>query len=218
MFTALLVPAAVACPPVFGWSRYAPEGFLTTCCFDFITLTWTNRAFVAYLYVLGFGIPCTMIAVSYMCISVSLQKHRLTASSRDTMQTLQLSVRTFPEQGAAATEITAPISSVSSSSATTTCSRRETGAMVSIAYVFALFLLAWLPYALIGVIGVLDAGWRVHWVTPYSVAVAGILAKSSCAYNPIIYAMVDPVFRRHMIAMLRKSRERVSAVLCVSRP
>ena len=59
--------------------------------------------------------------------------------------------------------------------------------------VLAAFLLAWTPYAVLALIGQFGPTKIVH---PYTVAAAGLLAKTSTVYNPIIYAFIDVRFRR----------------------
>jgi r-opsin len=217
---ALVIPLLATVPPGLGWSRYTPEGFLTTCSFDYITLTWSNRAFVAYLYVLGFALPCVLIAFSYVRIATALhwrkwvlytvQKHSTideTANYDDSAQSERITERPLPLVVMDANVASALITSEEevpalTRSATTTDmndSRREHAAMMTIVYVFGAYLLAWVPYALLGAFGQMGG---TLFVTPYSAAAAGVLAKSSCAYNPIIYAMVDAEFRHEMKTLL----------------
>jgi hypothetical protein len=90
---------------------------------------------------------------------------------------------------------------------------RELGAMMTIVYVFGAFLLAWLPYALLGAFGQMSS---LLYVTPYSAAIAGVLAKSSRAYNPIIYAIADKQFQYQVKAMFDAFVAQVRWMLSVS--
>jgi len=56
----------------------------------------------------------------------------------------------------------------------------------------ALFLLSWLPYALIATFGVVGLD---HFVTPYSAELPVMLAKASAIWNPIVYALKHPRYR-----------------------
>ena len=58
--------------------------------------------------------------------------------------------------------------------------------------VLAAFLFAWAPYAVLAMIGQFGPPGVIH---PYVVAVAGLMAKSSTGYNPIIYGFIDSRFR-----------------------
>ncbi|RZF35391.1 hypothetical protein LSTR_LSTR013865 [Laodelphax striatellus] len=48
---------ALSLPPLFGWSRYIPEGFFTSCSWDYSSRTAANRAFYIYLLIFGFILP-----------------------------------------------------------------------------------------------------------------------------------------------------------------
>jgi r-opsin len=55
-----------------------------------------------------------------------------------------------------------------------------------------LFVVSWLPYALIaqfGIIGLHDL------VTPYSTEIPVLVAKASAIWNPIVYALTHPRYR-----------------------
>lgn len=57
----MLMPLLFIVPPTVGWSRYKHDVFLLTCSFDFITHTWTNRVFIAYVYIFSVAVPCALI-------------------------------------------------------------------------------------------------------------------------------------------------------------
>jgi r-opsin len=227
---ALIIPLLVTVPPAFGWSRYTPDGFLTTCCFDYITLTWSNRAFVAYLYVLGFALPCTLIAFSYVRIATTLHrrdiKHdalRRRNSATDTaiIDGQNTVCPLVAHDSHAITSVPNAISAITTSAGETRTAimtnvndiSRELGAMMTIVYVFGAFLLAWVPYALLGAFGQMGA---TLFVTPYSATTAAVLAKSSCAYNPIIYGIADKQFQCQIKAILDAFITRVRSMLSVS--
>jgi hypothetical protein len=90
---------------------------------------------------------------------------------------------------------------------------REHAAMMTIVYVFGSFLLAWVPYALLGAFGQMGV---TSYVTPYFTATAGVLAKSSRAYNPIIYAIADKQFQYQVKAMFDAFVAQVRWMLSVS--
>ena len=52
--------------PVMGvWGKYAPEGFLTSCTFDYITDTPEIRYFTATIFTFSYCIPMTLILTYY---------------------------------------------------------------------------------------------------------------------------------------------------------
>lgn len=52
--------------PLMGvWGRFAPEGFLTTCTFDYITDSDDVRSFVATIFTFSYVVPMTLIIYYY---------------------------------------------------------------------------------------------------------------------------------------------------------
>ena len=56
----------------------------------------------------------------------------------------------------------------------------------------ALFLVAWLPYALVAVVGQLLGP---QYLGPYTSTLPALFAKSNCIYNPIVFAFGHPSFK-----------------------
>ncbi|KAK3090771.1 hypothetical protein FSP39_014497 [Pinctada imbricata] len=52
---------AWAIPPIFGWGAYIPEGFQTSCTFDYLTTTPDMRSYIFCLYICGFVCPLLII-------------------------------------------------------------------------------------------------------------------------------------------------------------
>jgi len=62
-------------PPLLGWSRYEAEGFLTSCSWDYLTRTASNRAYYVYLLTLGFVVPVGVISFCYTFILAAIYRH-----------------------------------------------------------------------------------------------------------------------------------------------
>ncbi|XP_066554290.1 rhodopsin-like [Amia ocellicauda] len=56
-----------AAPPLFGWSRYIPEGMQCSCGIDYYTLKpeVNNQSFVIYMFIVHFSIPLIVIFFCY---------------------------------------------------------------------------------------------------------------------------------------------------------
>ncbi|XP_043111742.1 opsin-3 [Puntigrus tetrazona] len=61
------------------------------------------------------------------------------------------------------------------------------------------FLVCWTPYA---VVSMLEAFGRTSVISPTVAIIPSLFAKSSTAYNPVIYAFMSRKFRRCMLQML----------------
>ncbi|XP_064289255.1 rhodopsin isoform X2 [Passer domesticus] len=62
-----IMALACAAPPLFGWSRYIPEGMQCSCGIDYYTLKpeVNNESFVIYMFVVHFMIPLLIIFFCY---------------------------------------------------------------------------------------------------------------------------------------------------------
>ncbi|XP_015496276.1 rhodopsin isoform X1 [Parus major] len=62
-----IMALACAAPPLFGWSRYIPEGMQCSCGIDYYTLKpeVNNESFVIYMFVVHFMIPLSIIFFCY---------------------------------------------------------------------------------------------------------------------------------------------------------
>ncbi|XP_005997879.1 rhodopsin [Latimeria chalumnae] len=62
-----IMALSCAVPPLFGWSRYIPEGMQSSCGVDYYTLKpeVNNESFVIYMFVVHFTIPLIVIFFCY---------------------------------------------------------------------------------------------------------------------------------------------------------
>ncbi|XP_023812013.2 extra-ocular rhodopsin isoform X2 [Oryzias latipes] len=76
-----------AAPPLFGWSRYIPEGMQCSCGIDYYTPKpeINNTSFVIYMFVLHFSIPLFIIFFCYsrLLCTVRAEHHGVASDVRD---------------------------------------------------------------------------------------------------------------------------------------
>ncbi|XP_016417245.1 opsin-3 [Sinocyclocheilus rhinocerous] len=77
--------------------------------------------------------------------------------------------------------------------------RYEKKVAVMFLMMISCFLVCWTPYA---VVSMLEAFGRKSFVSPTVAIIPSLFAKSSTAYNPVIYAFMSRKFRRCMLQML----------------
>lgn len=173
--------------PLFGWCRYTLEGFGTTCSYDYASGYVTDKQFIITVYVMEFGIPLIIIIASYSIIFRIIHKRKPSSLQRS---------RVLYTKGN---------SSTTHSEADLTGHRIniENKVLKVIFIIILLFCLAWLPYAVVGLVSVFS-----HSVHPVGAMLACLLAKSSTAYNPIVYAIKHPRFKAKIAAVLRNAIER----------
>ncbi|XP_051764017.1 teleost multiple tissue opsin 3b isoform X1 [Ctenopharyngodon idella] len=81
----------------------------------------------------------------------------------------------------------------------TAAQRRETHVLVMVVSMVSCYLLCWMPYGVMALLGTFSVG----IVSPTASVVSSILAKSSTVLNPIIYILFNNQFYRCFIALVR---------------
>ena len=149
--------------------NYMPEGFQTSCTFDYLSKTYSNISHVACMYIFGFMVPVGIIVFCYIGIVHAIMGHH-----KEMMK------------------------SAERMGASTSQADREKRQEVQITKVAAIsistFLLSWTPYAAVAVLGMIFHH-DEKMVTPYMAELPVMLAKASASWNPVIYAISHPRFR-----------------------
>ncbi|XP_061440662.1 melanopsin-like [Rhineura floridana] len=153
--------------PLFGWSSYIPEGLMISCTWDYVTYSPANRSYTMLLCCCVFFIPLIIIFHCYLSMFLAI---------RSTGRNVQKLGSTYNRK-----------SSVSQS-------LKSEWKLAKIAFVaIVVFVLSWSPYACVTLIA--WAGYA-RILTPYSKSVPAVIAKASAIYNPIIYAIIHPRYRK----------------------
>ncbi|KAI8045895.1 hypothetical protein M5D96_002084 [Drosophila gunungcola] len=61
--------------PAFGWSRYVPEGNLTSCGIDYLERDWNPRSYLIFYSIFVYYIPLFLICYSYWFIIAAVSAH-----------------------------------------------------------------------------------------------------------------------------------------------
>ena len=155
-------------PPIFGWGAYIPEGFQTSCTFDYLTTTPHMRSYIFCLYICGFVAPLFIIISCYILIIRAIQKHE--------KEMLKMAKKMKVDDIKANQEKQKTDVKIAKIAMTIVC----------------LYLLSWCPYATIALIGQFGPA---EWVTPLVSELPVMLAKAAAMHNPIVYALSHPKFR-----------------------
>ncbi|KAH3870004.1 hypothetical protein DPMN_033182 [Dreissena polymorpha] len=175
MIIIVWILSLVTClPPIFGWGRYIPEGFQTSCTFDYLTRTENNRTYIIFMYILGFAAPLTTIIVCYFMIVRAVMKHE--QEMKKTAKKMNAEIRTNQEEKRMEIKV----------------------AKISI-MILCLYLLSWLPYATIALIAQFG---DPMFVTPFWSEIPVLFAKASSMHNPLVYAFSHPKFRKAVQARI----------------
>ncbi|XP_061118704.1 melanopsin-B-like [Conger conger] len=153
--------------PLLGWSSYIPEGLLTSCTWDYVTSTASNKSYTLMLCCFVFFIPLGIISYCYLFMFLAIRR-----ASKE-VEDLGGHVRksTLIQQQSIRTE----------------------WKLAKLAFVvIVVFVLSWAPYASVTLIAWAGYG---SVLSPYSKAVPAVIAKASAIYNPFIYAIIHSKYR-----------------------
>uniref|UniRef100_A0A8B9UNQ7 G-protein coupled receptors family 1 profile domain-containing protein n=1 Tax=Anas zonorhyncha TaxID=75864 RepID=A0A8B9UNQ7_9AVES len=152
--------------PLFGWSSYVPEGLMISCTWDYVTYSPANRSYTMILCCCVFFIPLIIIFHCYLFMFLAIR------STGSFVQKLgSCSRKSYLSQ-----------------------SMKNEWKLAKIAFVVIIvYVLSWSPYACVTLIAWAGRG---NTLTPYSKSVPAVIAKASAIYNPIIYAIIHPRYRK----------------------
>ncbi|XP_068232396.1 opsin, ultraviolet-sensitive-like [Palaemon carinicauda] len=159
--------------PLMGiWGRFVPEGFLTTCSFDYLSQNENTRSFVASIFFFAFIVPGSFIVFFYSQIFSHVRQHEkaMRAQAKKMNVTNLRSVGSKDEQ--------------------------EKTAEIRIAKVcmglFFLFLVSWVPYAVVALIGAFG---NRNILTPLISMLPALTCKTVACIDPWVYAINHPRYR-----------------------
>ncbi|XP_071411208.1 melanopsin-like [Pithys albifrons albifrons] len=152
--------------PLFGWSSYVPEGLMISCTWDYVTYSPANRSYTMILCCCVFFIPLIIIFHCYLSMFLAIRR-----TGRNVQKLGSCSRKSHLSQ-----------------------SMKNEWKLAKIAFVVIIvFVLSWSPYACVTLIAWAGRG---NTLTPYSKSVPAVIAKASAIYNPIIYAIIHPRYRK----------------------
>ncbi|KAF4524342.1 Short wavelentgh sensitive B opsin 2 [Ephemera danica] len=154
------------------WNRFNPEGYLTTCSFDYLTDSQDVRIFTICIFTYAYLIPVLLLILFYSRILGQVREHQKMLAE----QAKKMGVKSL------------------------SASQDEKSAEIQIAKVacsiFFLFLAAWTPYATVAMLGAFHPNRAV--LTPFASMIPAIFCKTIACVDPWIYAISHPKFREQM--------------------
>ncbi|XP_066585003.1 opsin, ultraviolet-sensitive [Prorops nasuta] len=157
--------------PLMGvWGRYVPEGFLTSCTFDYLTDTAEIRYFTATIFVFAYAFPMSLILYYYSQIVSHVINHEKALREQAKKMNVE-SLRSNAGSNAESAEI------------------RIAKAAITICF---LFVAAWTPY---GVTAMIGAFGNKALLTPGVTMIPACFCKSVACVDPYVYAISHPKYR-----------------------
>ncbi|XP_013190166.1 opsin, ultraviolet-sensitive-like [Amyelois transitella] len=180
---AWLYAAIFASVPAFdiGYGRYVPEGYLTSCSFDYLTEESRPRIFIFVFFCAAWVAPFCTIFFCYLSIFRTVVCNRNITTKN---QEQRLSSRHVKERAKRKAEI-------------------KLAALVMA--VIALFFISWTPYAVVALLGIFG---RKDLITPLSSMIPALFCKTAACINPFIYIITHPNFRKEFKKLLYRDKSR----------
>ena len=189
--------------PFFTKNRYALEGFLTSCSFDYISKNDSNKIVIISMFIGGFFLPLILIALFYILIVLILRKNEiyLTYQIRHTN-----SNRNEHSRRSSLNPEIAKLCTIENHNATNASSiymKREIKLIKMVGIIIFMFIIAWTPYAVVTLAAQLGTNIEAY-INPYTTSLPALFAKTSSVYNPLIYSLKNKDFRRFLFGYFHK--------------
>ncbi|KAK0181981.1 hypothetical protein PV327_000156 [Microctonus hyperodae] len=157
--------------PLMGvWGRFSPEGYLTSCTFDYITDASDIRYFVGTIFTFSYAIPMTLIIYYYSQIVSHVISHEKSLREQAKKMNVE-SLRSNTNANAQSAEI------------------RIAKAAITICF---LFVASWTPY---GVMALIGAFGNKALLTPGITMIPACTCKMVACLDPYVYAISHPRYR-----------------------
>ena len=168
----LYISPWVVLPALELFSRYTPEGFLTSCGIDYLSDTWDTRAYIVGIFFTMYVIPVFAIGLFYYRIFARVSAHEETMRA----QSAQMNVKSMRagDSGDMRQELRVA----------------KVGVMLT-----ALYLFAWTPYAAVAFLGVFGGK---AYVTPLVSMIPACTCKTAACLDPFAYAISHPAYREEL--------------------
>jgi len=151
------------------WGRYVPEGYLTSCTFDYMSDNFSTKLFTFVLWFWNYFTPLTVVICCYSKITSRVMNHERDLKA----QAAKMNVSSLRSGDAAKTRNEIRVAKV--------------GLTLT-----GVFLLAWTPYATVAFIACF--GDR-SLLDPLSTMIPGLCCKLTACIDPLVYAVNHPKYR-----------------------
>jgi r-opsin len=204
-------------PPFFGWNRFVPEGFGTTCTFDYTSNDQRDRLYTLLLACGGFLVPLLIIILSYTIILNKLFQrsrhpiHNIVEDDHHSIQSKSVDVYHFQSIRNSLAIVHWKDEHYRAQHSRHT----ETRATRNILLICTIYCVAWGPYASMALLT--QFGFK-SFFNVYTSALLSSLTKVAACLNPLIYALSSSGFRKYICWKRQKFDDGFSCVLHRSQP
>ncbi|GFS48637.1 opsin, ultraviolet-sensitive [Trichonephila inaurata madagascariensis] len=181
-----LYSAVFSFTPLFGLNRYVPEGFLTSCSFDYLTDELSSQIFVMSFFVAAWCVPMVIVCRCYVGIVLSVYENQQTFLHH--AQNFNIPDRNVENQKRLEIKL----------------------AKISFALI-SMWTISWTPYAVVALLGLFTDR---SLLTPLGSMLPALFCKLASVLDPFIYGLSNRQFKGELVKKLlticrsRKLRDR----------
>ncbi|CAH0381522.1 unnamed protein product [Bemisia tabaci] len=157
-------------PYIEKWNRFVPEGYLTTCTFDYLSPTKETQFFVLTMFTVCYVIPMSLVVFFYSRIVGHVFSHEKALREQAKKMNVE-SLRSGQDPNAQSAEV------------------RIAKAAITICF---LFIASWTPYAVVALIGAFG---DQNLLTPGITMLPACTCKLVACLDPYVYAISHPRYR-----------------------
>lgn len=171
-----------------GLGQYTPEGYLTSCSFDYLSPKMEDKIFMFVYFCAAWVVPFLIITFSYIYIfSIVLTSSKSKKQKEDSRKHIRKEYKRKQILKLALTVLCAIV----------------------------LWFTAWTPYAVVVLLGI--SGHK-EAITPLCSMIPAIFCKTASAIDPYIYTLSDPKFRKELLMVWKGSKAKRFSVIYLKPP
>lgn len=155
-----------------GLGSYVPEGFLTSCSYDYLTDNLNAKFFILVFFVAAWVVPLFLIAYCYAGILMIVLAQRSLSKSSFVNAESTRHVRREEKK------------------------KQELRLAVVVFCIVGLWFVAWTPYAIVSLLGVAD---RADLIPPLASMLPALFCKIASCLDPFVYALTHPSFKTDIL-------------------
>ncbi|GFW03999.1 rhodopsin [Trichonephila clavipes] len=191
-FSVWLYSAVFSFAPLFGLNRYVPEGFLTSCSFDYLTDELSSKIFIVTFFVAAWCVPMIIICRCYVGIVLSVHQNQ-----KNFLHHTQNNISDRNVENQKRLEIKL--------------------AKISFALI-SMWTISWTPYAVVALQGLFSSR---SMLTPFGSMVPALICKLASVLDPFIYGLSNRQFKEELVNKLLtncksrklRNRQQVSSLI-----
>lgn len=160
--------------PIFGINQYVPEGFLTSCSFNYLSDKLSDRIFIMCFFVAAWCVPMIIVCRCYTgivrCVSENQKMFMHHAEN------MEVKDRNVVNQ------------------------RKLEIKLAKISFtLISLWTLSWTPYAVVALLGVFSDR---SMLTPFASMIPALFCKAASVFDPFVYGLSNRQFKAELLKKL----------------